>query len=73
MVKAIKGLIETLKEGNDRDRDTLLQARQQDEEDLKICINLAVDYGATKDTNEFLMATEMFAKKKITGHYLFLL
>jgi hypothetical protein len=74
MVKAIKGLIDTLKEGNDRDRDTLLQARQQDEEDLKICINLAVDCGATEDTNEFLMATEMFAKKKnITGQYLFLL
>jgi hypothetical protein len=33
--EAIKGLIETLKEGNDRDRDTLLEARQQNEEDLK--------------------------------------
>jgi predicted kinase len=72
MVKAIKGLIETLKEGNDRDRDTLLQARQQDEEDLKICINLAVDYGATKDTNEFLMATEMFAKKNNRTLFIFI-
>jgi hypothetical protein len=35
MVKAIKGLIETLKEGNDWDRDILLQARQQNEEGLK--------------------------------------
>jgi hypothetical protein len=57
MVKAIKGLIDTLKEGNDWDRDILLQARQQNEEHLKNCINLAVDCGATEDTDEFLMAT----------------
>jgi predicted kinase len=55
--EAIKGLIETLKEGNDRDRDTLLEARQQNEEDLKKCISLAVDCGATEDTYELLMAT----------------
>jgi hypothetical protein len=63
MVKAIKGLIETLKEGNDRDRDILLQARQQNEEDMQNCINLAMDCGATEDTYEFLMATELFEKK----------
>jgi hypothetical protein len=63
MVKAIKGLIEILKEGNGRDRDILLQARQQNEEELKNCINLVVDCGATEDRDEFLMATELFEKK----------
>jgi hypothetical protein len=70
MLKAIEGLLTTLQAGSESEKSSFNDIREQHkldqkeaEEEIDACLAMAVECGATEDTDEYFMATELFRDK----------
>ncbi|KAL5211474.1 hypothetical protein ABZP36_022321 [Zizania latifolia] len=70
MLKAMKGLIDTIQTGNTQEQNNLKMAseqkmleQQQADEEIRSCLRMAKECGATEESDEYYAATKLFEKK----------
>ncbi|KAL6838378.1 hypothetical protein ACP4OV_031784 [Aristida adscensionis] len=70
MVKAMKGLIDTIQAGNTQEQNNVRMAseqkrmeEQQSDQEIRSCLRMAKESGASEETDEYCAATQLFEKK----------
>jgi hypothetical protein len=79
MVRCMKGLLDRLDSGTSKDVDTATQIQEiienkrkeqqaADFKEIDLCLALAKECGATEETDEFFVASQLFASCKFQRH-----